>query len=383
MEFKSLSEIIRYVESALAVQFYSGSGSLRKGVLKIIANVVGGGLYMFSLLAKNIWKNRFVSTCDVIALDGFGAEYGLPHKAPSFARGNISVAFSGTASSITIAADTYFVDPITKLEYRTVVSNAVSSSSSSVNVIAAEPGAEYNVDVGTVLQFRDAVPTGLKNEVTVSNDSANNGIAYGYSVDVEYGGDVQKWGETAEEYRERLLNRIQNPPQGGSENDYRMMAERFNFVSRAYVSSGSPNLNTVAVALANYNSASILVSSEQIAEVFSYISNDTRRNITADVRVFSVNPITYTVKAAVKPYSAKVIASVDDTLKKLVRNVEPGHSITLDRLANDVLANSIATEFSFMSVTRSGAAVTQIALDLDVDDSVAEVALISGRYVGA
>ena len=73
MEFKSLQDLIRYVDSAFALKFYSGAAVLRKGVLKVIASVIGGSLYMISLLCKRIWKNRFLTTCEVSALDGFGA----------------------------------------------------------------------------------------------------------------------------------------------------------------------------------------------------------------------------------------------------------------------------------------------------------------------
>ena len=78
MEFKSLSDLIRYAESAFALKFYSGAAVLRKGVLKIIAAVLGGMTYMISLLCKRIWKNRFLTTCDVEWLDGFGVEFELP-----------------------------------------------------------------------------------------------------------------------------------------------------------------------------------------------------------------------------------------------------------------------------------------------------------------
>ena len=63
MEFKSLSDLVRIAENALAVQFYGQSSILRKSVLKVLAHVLGALLYMLSLIAKRIWKNRFVSTC--------------------------------------------------------------------------------------------------------------------------------------------------------------------------------------------------------------------------------------------------------------------------------------------------------------------------------
>lgn len=83
---KSLSDLVRVCENELSVQFYGESSVLRKSVLKVLAAVLGGALYMMSLLAVRIWRDRFVSTCGDDALDGFGTEYGIPHKAPLYAR---------------------------------------------------------------------------------------------------------------------------------------------------------------------------------------------------------------------------------------------------------------------------------------------------------
>ena len=44
MEFKSLNELVRIVENDLSVQFYGNLSVLRKGVLKVLARVIGGML---------------------------------------------------------------------------------------------------------------------------------------------------------------------------------------------------------------------------------------------------------------------------------------------------------------------------------------------------
>ena len=69
---KTLSDLIRSTENALSVRFYGETTVLRKGVLKTLAAVVGGALFIMELLAARIWKDRFVSTCSVDCLDAFG-----------------------------------------------------------------------------------------------------------------------------------------------------------------------------------------------------------------------------------------------------------------------------------------------------------------------
>ena len=177
MEFKSLSDLIRIAENALAVQFYGQSSILRKSVLKVLAHVLGALLYMLSLIAKRIWKNRFVSTCDVSALDGFGMEYGLPHKVPLAASGNVSVTLADGVVSVTIPQDTVLVDQMGKLAYTVKATTVINSGTTTVPVMANEVGYDYNLDADTVLEFSDE---------TIS------GVASMASVDVSGGDDVQE-----------------------------------------------------------------------------------------------------------------------------------------------------------------------------------------------
>ena len=85
-------------------------------------------------------------------------------------------------------------------------------------------------------------------------------------------GDVQGWGETAEMYRARLQNRIQNPVNGGSRNDYWTWATRHQFVTHAYIIPQKPNVNSVSVAIANYNSDNIVCTADQVEEVKGYLN---------------------------------------------------------------------------------------------------------------
>ena len=220
MEFKSLADLIRYAESSFALKFYSGAAVLRKGVLKVIAAVLGGMTYMISLLCKRIWKNRFLTTCDIEWLDGFGVEFELPHKAPTYAKGFVNVSFLAGSSTATVPAGTYFIDPVTNLEYFTLVGYSVSTGATKIRVVATQPGGDYNLSAETVLEWRDSAPNGLADSVTVDG----SGIWGGFSTTVVIDGVDQVWGETAEEYRQRLLKYERNPPQGGCRTDYEMWA---------------------------------------------------------------------------------------------------------------------------------------------------------------
>lgn len=371
MKFKTLKELVNIVENAMSLAFYGRSSALRKGILKVLAYVVGGALFLIVLVAKRIWKNHFVSTCDVSALDGFGAEYGMPHKPPMAASGYVTV--NPSVMSVTIPQDTIFVDELTQREYRVtedtdVQSALMSSSNQSVPVVAVAVGSEYNMNPGVALQFRDEPVAGIE---SVESGSINGGVA----IDVEIDGVLYVWGERPEDYRARLLNRVQNPPHGGSSNDYWLWATRFAFVTDAYVFPNQPNTNSVAVAVANYNSDAIGLSQQQVDDVGGYITDDVRRPVTSDVRVFSVTPVEFTITAYVTPYNQYVFDSVTAAVKNYLRKTKPGSTVTFSVLEDVVRANSTAKTFSISSVTKSSDSVDSIVLNLDFSGNspVAEV----------
>lgn len=372
MEFKSLNDLVRIAENALAVQFYGQSSILRKSVLKVLAHVLGALLYMLSLIAKRIWKNRFVSTCDVSALDGFGMEYGLPHKVPLAASGNVSVTLTDGVVSVTIPQDTVLVDQTGKLAYTVKATTVINSGTTTVPVMANEVGYDYNLDADTVLEFRDDAIAGVASMASVD---VSGGVAEGVEID----GDVYVWGETAEEYRARLLNRIQNPPNGSAKNDYKLKALRFGFVTDPFVFENKPNTNSVSVALANYKTESIELTTNQVEEVYRYITDDVRRSITADVRVFSVTAVPISLTAAVVPYSEQVRESVSNAIRYYLRNIEPGKTVLFGDVEDAVRSNSVAKSFTIQSAKKNGVTVQSFTFDLDLtddDNPIAQVAKI-------
>ena len=379
MEFKSLQDLVRIVENAMAVQFYGQSSTLRKGVLKVLANVLGAMLYMMSLIAKRIWKNRFVSTCDVSALDGFGAEYGIPHKAPMCASGKAKVSLADGTRSVVIVQGTALIDPVSKKEYEVTETVTVAASNLFIPVSAIHYGADSDLLTGGALEFRDSDVDGVESIVS-------EGIVGGKLEGVEVDGEVQVWGELAEEYRARLLNRVQNPPHGGAENDYWQWAMSFPFVTDAYVFANNPNSNSVTIALANYSAADLSVSTDQASEVSDYICDDSRRPITADVRVLGVTAVDVGISARVSPFNASVKANVTTAIKQYLRGIGPGKTVDLSQMSADVLASSNAQSFNITSATKNGAAVISLEFVVDTSDDdpdnwVAEIAKVDDENI--
>jgi hypothetical protein len=125
-----------------------------------------------------------------------------------------------------------------------------------------------------------------------------------------------------------------------------------------------PNVNSVSVAIANYNSEFIYCSADQVTEVKNYMTDDVRRPITADVRVFSVTPVDVDILAKITPYNDSVKQSVQDAVNQYLRTVKPGSVVTFEQLELVVLSNSTAETFKIISADKSGDAVQNLSFDL-------------------
>lgn len=373
MEFKSLNDLVRIVENGLAVQFYGSSSSvLRKGVLKVLAYVLGGALYLFSLVAKRIWRNHFISTCDDSALDGFGEEYGIPHKPEQKAKGFAAVTLASGVSSVEIPEGTYLVD-VGGLEFVTDSTTTITSSSNLLSVTANKAGEVYNLFDGESLEFRDGDVDGVEKMVAQS-------IEGGESIEVLIDGNVQLWGETALEYRNRLLNRVRNQPHGGTKNDYWQWAMSFAPVTDCFVFKNAPNSNSVSVVVANYNDDDFSISQDVLGSISNYINDDSRRPITADVRVFGVTPVELKLKASVVPYSSASRESVLYAIKSFFRKMEPGSSISKENLSVEIRSNSSVSSLVFVEarVKQGGQwnIVDSIQMAFDPSNEIAQMAKI-------
>ena len=94
------------------------------------------------------------------------------------------------------------------------------------------------------------------------------------------------------------------------------------------------------------------------------MTDDVRRPITADVRVFSVTPVDVDILAKITPYNDSVKQSVRDAVNHYLRTVKPGSVVTFEQLELVVLSNSTAETFKIISADKSGDAVQNLSFDL-------------------
>lgn len=358
----SLNDLVRVAENGLLASFGFESGStLRKSVLKVLARVFAGTAYLVVLLLGKMWKNVFLTTCDVETLVENGANFDLPNKPESYARGQVVVKSADVAA--VIRQGTILVAN-GDVEYEVVSDVTLSGGADGtlVNVMAVAPGESSDVDAGTALVYRDGVPENVVDDTVV----APGGLMGGRSIEVVVNGNTEYWGESVEAYRARLLNYRRNQPSGGNDADYKGWAERFSSVDKCIPFANYPNSGCVRCVLSHFSELSdhIAVNSTNVAEVSDYICSDVRRPITANVTVVSCTEKTVNAYIGISPNTPEGQTSVRKALKEVFRSYAPGDTITLQDLNTKL---SLAANVDRLSVTQLNG-FESIALDKSTNE---------------
>lgn len=349
----SLSDLIRTAENGISSAFYGVVSVLRKGVLKVLARVFAGLVHLLFMLLRLMWRNVFISTADVESLKNFGTDFGIPNKPDACAGGYAII--KASSASIEIEQGVVLVSD-SGIEFEVVADTILTGGEdgSPVKVLALESGDDGNLPAGIVLSFRDGVPEGVDEIVSVGDEGLNGGV----KIEVEVDGAVEYWGETVEEYRGRLLDRRRNQPCGGSDADYKSWAERFSQVSRCVVEECYPAAGAVRCVLCHFDDAdSVTVSSDAVQEVSNYIKSDDRRPITADVSIVSCKNKVLNLAVKVYPNNENIHASVRTALRNALRSYSPGDTVRADALTVKLLESSVAEKIAVTSVLGQQAVV--------------------------
>lgn len=355
----SLPELTSRIENDLNVRFFTTTGPLRRSALKILARVVAGGVYVVLLFVSWIYDQAFAHLADGDQLDRHGQEVGVFRKPAAYAKGFVNitgVAGTNIPQGTLFSAVTVDNGVATTWEYETTEFATVEVGGTvSVGVSAVQPGVGGNQPVGTVLEI-----------VTPLAD-----IEPTCAVTVALADGADK--EADEPYRRRVLFRKHNPPQGGADADYVIWATTVSGVSDAWAFPNYPEANSVSVRIANFQADPPVCSPAVVANTLAYLTDRTRRPVTADVRVQSVAMVDITVSAQIRPNTASsrasVIAEIEAALSAEGRAKgdpgAPGTTISLSRLQSAMASASGVDAAEIVQVTQAGSPVSEIALNIN------------------
>lgn len=307
----TLAELKTRILADLVSRMELSGGTMRRSVAGVISTVFAGISHLQHAHLDWISKQVFVKTAETEYLEDHHASiYGIRRKAAASASGNII--FTGSAGSVVPAGTVlkrsdgaFFITTNDGLE--------------SVPVTAQDAGSAGNTDAGTVLTLISPI-SGIVSNATV---------AYG---GLTSGADT----ETDNELRSRVIQRIQNPPMGGSNQDYVRWALEVPGVTRAWTFPLWLGLGTVGLTFVRDNDASLIPDAAEIAAVQNYI-DVSYRPVTAHLTVFAPTAKFVNITMTVSPSTDAVKQAIHDELAEFfAREAEPGSTLYISRISEAI-----------------------------------------------
>lgn len=312
----TLAELIDRVSADMASRVLGTEGAiLRRSMLGIIARAEAGAVHLLYGYLDWIAKNSIPDTAESELLERWSVIWGVIRKPATFASG--SVTFTGTDGS-QIPSGTV-IQRSDGVQYITQAAGTIASGTATVAVEAALSGAAGNLAAASGVALLSPI-VGVMSSAVV----AAGGIIGGADV------------ESDDRLRQRLLERIQTPPQGGAEADYIAWAKSIAEVTRVWVTPNAMGAGSVGVQFVLDDApGSIIPGPAKVAEVQAYI--DDRRPVTASVFVTAPTAAPLAMSINLAPNTAAVQAAVTAELTDLLkRDAEPGGTILLSRLREAV-----------------------------------------------
>lgn len=256
-------------------------------------------------------KQIHITTSDGWSLERHGAEWGVLRREPTRATGTISIAI--TVPTVVPRGSVFQTIQRVRLRTTVVLDTGTAVGSFPVAAEAIETGPEGNLQSGTRLDTVSPV-VGVLGAIV-----AAPGFAGGTP------------GETTEEYRQRILQRIQNPPMGGSSADYIAWQLQYPGCTRAWVNPLEQGIGTVVCRFCMDETylPDGIPPAEEVARMAQWL--DIRRPVTAEVFVYA--PVPHVIDVTVRdlnwpnggPPSQQIRQAVEDELRDMLfRNGSPG-----------------------------------------------------------
>lgn len=315
----SLQDLLDQITADIDSRLDGTDAKLRRSVLNVIANVEAGvahGLYGYiGFLSLQI----FPDTAQVEYLNRWGVIWGVERLQAVAATGQVD--FTGTNGTvIPLGTELQRSDLQT---YLTTEAVTISGGVATADVEAETPGLIGNTAQDSVFNFTSPI-AGVDSECEVHTGGLIGGI------------DI----EDDDSYLVRILEKIQQPPQGGSAQDYVIWAKEVAGVTDVWVVPLADGPGTVTVYFMMYDSYSDgIPESGDVDNVQDHI--DEVKPVTAIVTVAAPTPvpldfeIDLTIIAGYTLATVKtaVIASLRDLLR---RDASPGGTINLSRITEAI-----------------------------------------------
>lgn len=305
----TLAELIDRIRGDLRGRLEVDGPLLRRAMIDVLGAVWAAAVHTLYGFLDWLSRQLFGDTAEREQLLRKAALYGIFPAAATFAAGN--VAALGVNGSV-IPTDTILrLDAVTT--YRVTSGQTIASGTATLPVVAVLAGAAANLVAGVALTFESPIPG-----VNAAAAVAPGGLAGGFDGDV---GDAG-----TERVRARYLLRLQEPPEGGADQDYIGWALAAPGVgaTRAWTFPNELGLGTVVVRFVEDNNlVSIFPGPTDVAAVQAAL--DAQRPITAVPTATAPTSLAVAFTLHIVPDTTDTRAAVTAELVDLLQRVaEPG-----------------------------------------------------------
>lgn len=283
----SLGDLIARVQGDLRGRLEIAGPLLRRAMADVLGAVWGGTIHLVYGYLDWLSKQLFGDTADGPELLRKAALYGIVPTPATFAAGNVTA--TGTDGTPILAGTILRLDAVTS--YVVTTGQVIGSGIATLPVTSVLAGSAANVPETTALTFESPI-AGVDSNATV----ATGGI---------HDGDDQ---ETIEEVRARYLLRLQEPPEGGADQDYEAWALAVPGVTRSWVYPNELGLGTVVVRFVDDDAIPIFPDGGAVAAVQA--AEQAQRPITAAVTAIAPTELAVAFTIHVVPDNADTRAAV-------------------------------------------------------------------------
>ena len=305
---------------------------LRRSYIGALARSMAGGLHELYGFQQWIADQAFPDTAEAAELLRWAAIWGLTPVPAAKAEGAILV--EGTAGTLVLANTVWRSGD--DVDYQSLAEFVMpAAESGNIDVEAVVAAAAGNAEVGVILGVISPI-VGLVSTANVSTALAG-------------GADI----ETDASLRARLLSRIQNPPRGGTSEDYVFWSESAHpDVTRAWGRPQAGGLGTVTVYFMTDDATGDgIPNAATVTTVDDYIQD--RRPVTADVTVDgpTASPLNITINN-VEPSTQAVMDAIEAELADLIRReTEPGGTLLVSHIREAISTSQGETDHELTSPT--------------------------------
>ncbi|HUO23112.1 MAG TPA: baseplate J/gp47 family protein [Caulobacteraceae bacterium] len=309
----SRSDLINRIRDDLNARIAGADSRLRRSTLGGIAASQGGALDALYGYLDNIADQIFPGSQTQANLVRFASIWGISPNGPTAAAGPASSAPADAGA--TIAAASILQDG-NGVQYTVTADAETVGGVMTVNVQAVVPGAAGNAIAGVILTLASPVD-GVPSEFTVGEGGLTGG------------NDA----ESPASLLAQVLQRIQEPPQGGCADDYVAWATAVAGVTRAWVIPQYEGaVNGVGVVFVCDGRADIIPTGDDVAAVQAYLTDPSRKPVTALVTAIAPTPVPINPTIHLNPSNPATQAAVTAALNDLLSRVAtPGATIEISQ----------------------------------------------------